>query len=306
MIRKITVTNYIGDSIELELTRPDLSGFAIKSIEGLGPVGSNINTTEVATNDGGIFNSARLKQRNILMTLSFFETMGESIEDIRQKSYKYFPEKKPLTFLVETDNRILKTEGYVEKNTPAIFSKSSGCVVSIICPDPHWYSAGDDGNHRVVFDGIEAAFEFPFSNESLTEPLLEFGIIRHMSEQNVPYYGDSEIGVTITIHTLGPVSNITIYNTGTRERMAIDTDKLENLTGSGLVAGDTIIINTRKGHKGIILLRNGVETNILNCLRKGCDWFTLSKGDNIFAYAVESGNENVQFRIDNLTVYSGV
>lgn len=84
----------------------------------------------------------------------------------------------------------------------------------------------------------------------------------------VVYNGDAEIGVTITIHAIGEASNITIYNTGTREVMRIDTDKLEKFTGSGIIAGDEIIICTVKGNKSITLLRNGKTTNILNCLDK--------------------------------------
>ena len=290
MIKSVTIQNYLGEKIVLELTRPEKSGFIIKSIDGLGPPGANINTTQVSTNDGGIFNSARLKERNIVLKLQFYESDTESIEDLRQKTYKYFPEKKNLTFLIETDNRILKAEGYTEKNEPIIFSQTEECVISILCPDPNFYSAGEDGITETVFFGIEAAFEFPFENNSLTEPLLKFGIIQHQTENIITYKGDSETGITITIHAIGEASNITVYNTGTREQMAIDT----------------ITISTRKGHKRITLHRGGRETNILNCLKKGCNWFTLAKGDNIFAYTAEYGSSNLQFRISNMIVYNGV
>ena len=66
MIYSFTITNYLGDTIKLTLREPALSGFLIKSVTGLGPVKANINTTEVATNDGSKFNSARLTQRNIV------------------------------------------------------------------------------------------------------------------------------------------------------------------------------------------------------------------------------------------------
>ena len=52
MIRAVTFTNYLGDSIRLDLARPEESGFIIKSVTGLGPGKANINTTEIATNDG--------------------------------------------------------------------------------------------------------------------------------------------------------------------------------------------------------------------------------------------------------------
>src|SRR5690606_21799099 len=148
--------------------------------------------------------------------------------------------------------------------------------------DPHFYSAGPDGNNTTVFYGVESVFEFPFSNESLTDPLIVFGNIQLKTENVITYKGDTEIGVTIHIHAIGEVENITIYNTGTREIMRIDTVKLEALTGSGIVAGDDIVIKTQKGDKSITLIREGQYINILNCLGKETDWFTLAKGDNIF------------------------
>ena len=207
MIKTVTVTNYLGDSIKLDLRRPEQSGFLIKSISGLGPSKANINTTEVSTNDGSLFNSARLNQRNIVFELIFVETTKrENIEDVRQKSYKYFPMKKNVSLLFKTDNRTVKTVGYVEVNEPNIFSSQEGAQISIICPDPYLYSAGADGNNTTVFYGIESEFEFPFSNESLTTPLIVFGNIQNKTENVITYHGDSEIGITIQIHAIGAIS----------------------------------------------------------------------------------------------------
>lgn len=307
MIKSFTVTNYLGDSMKLDLGRPEKSGFLVKSVSGLGPSKANINTTEVSTNDGSLFNSARLNQRNIVFEFIFVETISrENIEDIRQKSYKYFPMKKNLDLLIETDNRIVKTTGYVESNEPNIFSSQEGTQISIICPDPFLYSAGDDGNNITVFSGIESTFCFPFSNESLTEPLLIMGEIQNKTENFVTYHGDAEVGITIRIHALGDVSNVVIYNVGTRELMQINTAKLEALTGSGIVTSDDIIITTSKGNKSITLVRAGESFNLLNCLNKNTDWFSLAKGDNIFAFTAESGVTNLQFQIENKVIYEGV
>ena len=80
MIYSIVVTNYLGDRIKLELGKPDVSGFLIKSVTGLGPVKATVNTTEVVTNDGSMFNSARLSQRNIVFQIVFVDTVyGEPI-----------------------------------------------------------------------------------------------------------------------------------------------------------------------------------------------------------------------------------
>ena len=307
MIYSFAITNYLGDRVKLELRKPEVSGFLIKSVTGLGPVKANVNTTEVVTNDGSMFNSARLSQRNIVFQLAFVDTVyGETIEDIRQKSYKYFPAKKSVEIVIETDNRYVKIKGYVESNEPDIFSSQEGTQISIICPDPYFYSAGEDGNNVTDFYTIDPMFEFPFSNESLTDPLLIFGEIQIKTEGVITYHGDSEIGVVIYIHAIGPATNINIYNTETREVMMINTTKLEKLTGKGLVASDDIVINTTKGEKSITLVREGASYNILNCLDKNTDWFTLSKGDNIFAFTAETGVTNLQFRIENQVIYEGV
>lgn len=307
MIYSLAVTNYLGDRIKLELGRPENTGFLVKSITGLGPVKANVNTTEVATNDGSMFNSARLSQRNIVIQLAFvYSIYGEDIEEIRQKSYKYFPIKKNVELIIETDNRYVRTIGYIESNEPDIFSKQEGTQISIICPDPYFYFASEDGNNVTDFYSIDPVFEFPFSNESLSEPLLIFGEIQIKTEGVITYHGDSEIGVMIYIHAIGPATNINIYNTETREVMSINTTKLEALTGKGIVASDDIIINTLKGEKSITLVREGKSYNILNCLDKNTDWFTLVKGDNIFAFTAESGVTNLQFRIENKVIYEGV
>lgn len=301
MIKSITVTNYLDETIVLDLRFPEKSGLLVKSVTGLGPVKANINITEVATGDGGSYNSARATSRNIVMKLGLM--FDPTVEDTRQKSYKYFPLKKKVGLKIETDNRTCETYGYVESNDPDIFSKSETSVISIICPDSYLYSTE---KNVTVFYGVEPTFEFEFSNESLTENMIEFSEIKDRSMESVYYKGDAEVGVTIHIHAVGDVTNLRIWNTITRESMYIDSTKLEQLTGSGIVNGDDIVITTEKNNKGIQLFRNGTYTNILNCLGRDVNWFRLAKGDNIFAFTADYGATNVQFRVENKNAYEGI
>lgn len=302
MINSIIITNYLGEQITLDLKNPENSGFIVREIRGLGPCKATINTTEVSTNDGSIYNSARLNARNIVFDLVF---IGTDIESLRQLSYKFFPIKKPITLEFITDNRDCVTTGYVESNEPDIFSSSESATISILCPDAYFYSI-EAGENITTFYGEDPLFEFPFENNSLTENLIEFGNIRKYTDAVIVYDGDYEIGITITIHSVGEASNISIYNIGTRQQMVIDTAKIESLTGSGLIAGDDIIICTVKGKKSITLLRNGKYTNILNALDKKSDWFQLVKGENIFAYTAETGVQNLQFKVQNDVIYEGI
>lgn len=300
MIKSITVTNYLGDSIKLDLARPELSGFVVRSISGLGPGKANINITDLTTDDGGVYNSARLPARNIVISLKYL--WHPTIEDVRQLSYKYFPIKKKVTLLIETDNRKAEIDGYVESNEPTIFSNSEGSDISIICSNPYFRSAGVNGKNITLLSGVEPTLEFPFGAESI----IEMGNIENKTEQVVRYDGDAEVGITITIHALDVATNVAIGNTRTREIMRIDTAKLAALTGAGICPGDYIVICTEKGNKSITLQREGKTYNILNCLDKDADWFTLVKGDNIFACTAESGISNLQVMIENDVIYEGV
>lgn len=171
MIKKVIITNYLGESIELELGAPEKAGLFVRSIEGLGPGKASINTTDIASDDGSIYNSARSEERNIVITLGFMQVSGitETIEDARHLTYKYFPKKKPLVFRIITDKRDLQAFGYVESNDPDIFSNDETTQISIICPDPLFYLATNGGMNVTSFNGIDFEFEFPFENNTIGE-----------------------------------------------------------------------------------------------------------------------------------------
>lgn len=302
MIKSITVTNYLGDSLKMELTRPQESGFIITSVTGLGPGKANINTSEVSTTDGAFFNSARVASRNIVISVKYL--YKDTIEEARQTSYKYFPLKRKVTLLVETDNRSAEIEGYVESNDPDIFSKEEGSDISIICPNPFFYDAYE--KTVTSFSGIEPMFEFPFSNESLSENLLIMSDIRDVTDRVITYKGDQEVGVTITIRAKGDAGDITIYNVNTTETMYVYSTAIEQLTGSAIKAGDEIVICTVKGQKSAKLIRDGLTTNILNCINRDADWFQLAKGNNTFAYNAKSGRNNLRVEIANRIIYEGI
>lgn len=301
MIYAVTVTNYLGESLRMELAKPADSGFIIKNIEGIGPGSADINTTELATADGSLFNSGKVTERNIVIEMAF--DYSPTIEEVRHRTYKYFPLKQKLTLTFETDTRNCSIDGYVESNEPDIFSDKEGCQISIICPNPYFRSTTTS---KVLFYGVDPLFEFPFSNESLTEKLLEFGQIKRYTDQNITYDGDAETGVIIKMHAIGNVKNVTVYKIQTREAIKISTDKLSAMTGSGLIAGDELTISTVRPGLKATLLRNGKRTNVLNILNRDAKLFQLTKGDNIFAYTAEEGITNLEFYMEYNILYAGV
>lgn len=301
MIKSLTVTNHLGESLTMGIGDPNTSGLLISNIDGIGPGQADISTTELAATDGAVYNSSRLVSRNIVIDIIF--EGNPTIEESRYLTYKFFALKKDLTLTIITDNRALQIDGYVESNEPNIFDQQEGTSISIICPNPYFYSLGTDVS---VFSGIEPMFEFPFCNDSLTEKQLIFGEIRTKYENVVFYEGDAETGFVMNIHFIGPASGISIYNVENREIMKIDTDKIAAIVGSPIQAGDDLVISTVTGKKSLVFYREGKSYNVLNCLDRNSDWLKLYVGFNIIAFTAVDGNNNLQFSVYNDVLFEGV
>src|SRR3972149_177805 len=195
MIKTITVTNHLNESVVLDLKSPEQSGFFVRGVEGLGPAKPTINTTESLSLDGSVYNSARVGERNIVFNLGFLEK--PTIEETRRESYKFFPLKRQVVIDIETDIRTYRTFGYVESNEPNIFSKQEACLISVICPNSYFYSL----DYTVInFSNLVSMFQFPFSNESLTEKLIIFACISGATQHNIIYQGDSNPGFIMYVH----------------------------------------------------------------------------------------------------------
>lgn len=307
MIKSVSVINYLEERLDLELTGShESTGIYVRSITGVGPNKANINTVSLASDDGSIFNSAKLEERNIVISLGFYQstTLRNSIEDSRQKTYKYFPNKKPLTLIFETDNRYLFINGYVESNEPDIFSDEEGTEISIICPDPKFYDV--EGGGHIEFGGVENIFEFPYSNESLVENLTEFGRLTHLKSRAITYNGEEENGILIVIHPKQATRNLSLVETETGDSISIDDSKIEQITGNSICPYDTIKISTIKGSKYAELTRSGETYNIINALGRNPKWFQLHKGDNYFTFVAGLNEENVEVYIYYSLAFSGI
>lgn len=302
MIKGIKVTNHNHESLELDLFHPEWSGLIIDNIEGMGPPKANVNYNEVATIDGGIFTSARTQARNVVITLSMM--FDPLIEDTRLLTYKYFPIKKPISLELITDYHHAILYGYVESNTPTVFTDHEQTQISIVAPDPWFYEMEQS---IFVFNGVDPLFEFPFWNDSLTENLLEFGNIRDDNRATLNYKGDVDTGVLITCHVMtGTVENLTIWNVDTREHMRIDTNKIKRVTNIQFSQGDDIIINTKIGEKSIYLLHEGRYYNIISCIEKDADWFQITTGPNVFTFVADHGTTGMMMTITYRNAYGGV
>lgn len=261
--------------------------YQIKDIDGLTPPTAILNFSEVATNDGSIFNSSRIQRR--VLTISICPRCN--VEANRITLYKFFQVKKWVKLYFSNGSRDVSIEGYVESFDGSLFEMTQTLSISVICPNPYFQDAY--GSTAVIAQ-ITPLFEFPFSTEI---DGIEFSTIDKQLSKNLVNEGDSETGVIIELLAIGEVVNPKVFNTETRKSFGLNFE---------MQLGDIIRINTNKNNKYVELERNAETTNIINYVMPNPEWFQLEIGDNIFTYSCDSGEENLELRFYHTNLYTGV
>jgi hypothetical protein len=300
MIKKVTSQNPGGNILELDLRNSGRDvGLLVFTIDGLGPPKATVNGTGGPNFDGIRASSVRADARHLLMTLAVTKG-GELEEDAKQRIYTYFPVKKTIIFGIETDRKDVYIPAVVESNEFNQFATVENAVISLLCPNPYFV---DRVLRSIVIsdeDGVPN-FECPFSNESLTEPLIEFGFTTDLPTAEISYSGEVQTGMDLTLNFLDVAQDIIITNNNGDQTMTIDTSDLEPLED-----GDQIFINTRVGEKSIWFVRDTVFTNIINAVGIDDDWINLRPGGNRVIVDANSGLSNIETEIQFRALSEGV
>ena len=314
MIKSVTVTNYRGDSLEMPLEWPNPSGLLISKIDGITPGNVQVNSQDFAVLDGGVYNSSRMQTRNI--TIEFYYGRGSQVADVdnhdvetsRHIAYRYFPVKTQVRLDFLTDERNLSIWGYVESNDTDIFSEHEKGQVSIVCPDPYFYE-----KDTVVFNFGDSIpeFEFPFSNESLTEPLICFSDYGPGSLYYVTYNGDIEVGTIIRVHFLKSqtVPEIGIYDVSHNKKLILNFDEIKKNTGvQNILQYGDIVFSSVRGQKDIWYERFGQKKSIIGAFDvQNFPWMYLTPGENVFGFTVDEDYvDEFNISIEHRGAYGGV
>ena len=301
MIKSITVTNKDDESLFMDLYNPYDTGIVITDITGIGPQKATLNTTDLVTVDGSVLNSARVSTRNIVFSFQLLpDPKTNLVETVRHRVYQYFPLKSLVTLKFVTDNRELYIQGYVESDEPDIFKKDETVQVSIICTSPWFYIDFTD----VPMSGAIPKFEFPFSNESLYYPLIEFGDVIERGTMWVDYRGDIDTGgIFRLVLNEGTATGLCIENTTTDEVMTIDTSNIGEMMGSEKKMIRPLIYGEAATYNGAIYAIDGYGSKF-----DGDDWSTISMPTTIqpqiaviyngYLYIITSYDDRKVYRFD--------
>lgn len=260
--------------------------YAVVGIDGLTRPPTSINTAIAGGIDGSFFNSARVEQRNLVISI----ILRGDIETNRQALYTIFPLKSKCTIYFSNKNRDVKIEGFVETLEADLFTMQERVQVSIICPRPYWQDMNE------IIDSISTTvnlFQFPFS---ISEP-IPFAEIYNEPHAFLNNLGDSETGFTIVTTLEKNLSTLTFTNLTTGEFFKVDYTMLE---------GDTFILSTIQGGLNVRIEREGSSINLLNYIGAGSSWIKLVTGLNDITYSCGSDEADFPIAINAIWLYGGV
>ena len=300
MIQTVWVKNPSGSILELNLRNSgEDHGLVIFNMSGLGSPKATVNGQGGPNFDGVRVNSLRVDARHMTMTLGVQGT-GMIEEAAKDLIYTYFPVKQQVILGIETDTKDVYIPAIVESNEFNQFAKIENAVISLYCSFPYFIDRLEE-NVIISPDSAIPLFEFPFSNESLTVPQIEFGYITALPTAFIDYRGEVKTGLDIAIQFLGAVTEIVITNTNGAQQMTIDISSV-----GPTESGDQIFINTRVGEKSIYFVRDSIWTNLINYVGIDDDWIQLLSGNNAIIINATSGIDNMETELIYRSLREGV
>lgn len=283
----LKIENSKGSIIELTHNEEN---YQITDISGLNPPNANINTSNYANGDGSSFNSSKIPNREVVITVY----INGDVQKNRLTLYKYFRNKEWCKSYYKDDSRDVFIEGYVQTLEVTPFVQKQVAQISILCPNPYFKDV------ETIVQSISKSikrFTFPFSI-NIDEPVA-FSTIELEKITNVINDSESETGLIINVLFMGSVNKLEIRNVDTGKNFIIDYEFIKN---------DKLVINCNRGSKSVILTREAVEYNLIPYVRNGATFFQLGIGDNKFSFLADDGVDDmlVDINFKYYKVYLGV
>lgn len=272
----------------------DYDGILIKEIDGIYKFEADISTSEYSQTHGSRYKTSRVPQRNIVITGQIYKNFHYN----RQFLYRVFrPDSKGLFRYMEKDEDDRLADYYVESCEIEQDHEVGNYQISLICPDPFFYSANDI---TVNLASWTSGWVFPHEFLAEGEPMGER--TSTMIDEIANLNGVSGIGLEITLTCSGDVLNPYVYLYETGERITIGTLEMPFT----LTSTRSVVINTTTGKKSVVLIQNGVESSINEYLDPESEFFQLLAGINTIGYNASGGAEYLNVKVQYKMRYLGV
>lgn len=277
-------------NMEISFGEKPYSPYFLIGADGLYSTEVDVNVSENAFDDGGIYQSSQIKKRNIVLTIQ--DRGSDDHIAVRDALLNLFPPKLKGRLTIKENDEDTGSEKVIDYYTEKVVSdgknSSRTFTISLICPDPYFY---DPYDKYVQMANYAAMFTFQHSFLSAGE---EFGSRSKEKSKNIQSNtGADVVGLTIDFAINGAVTNPSVTRVESGETIRIGTDAMP----LSLVYGDVLTVTTGSGNKHIYLIRSGVRSEINQYLSSDSSFFELHQGDNTIGYDANSGVGNIEVTV---------
>ena len=287
-MQKIIYTNSRGDSVKIGHNPP----FQLGSIDGLGDVEAEVQTSKAAYQDGTTYLDALINERAISIAVRIEADTREELAELRRKLSAVFNPKFGLGELRYEYPGGVKVIEAVADHVPTFPSGSSNhgpvfqrSTISLICPDPYWR---DVGNISLPMTAINPMFSFPFKFP------VEFGT---QGSWQV-YENKGDVPTPVLIEFRGPAKNPRVTNERNGEYIQVNRE---------LGPEEKLFVDTSMGNKTVEIEDSaGNRTNVFNWLDVNSTLFSLELGKNRISYSADDGRENAVVQITYQNRFVGI
>lgn len=253
MLSRIQAVSPTSDLLDFTLDDSDTGLLIQGEPGGLGPVKTNIVSSEFATIDGTQYQSDQRGERNITFQVGLEPdyTVDEEPADLRDRLYDFFMPGSPVSLkFYDTKKTPRYTNGIVESCDPGYFQEEPTVDISIICNDPDMYDVTiiqETGNTTTTTNSV---------------PLQ--------------YDGTSKTGIVFKLNVNRTMNAFTIYHERPDGLLGIMDFAID------LQAGDVVEVSTVRGNKYARLTRLGSTSSILYAVSPSSNWIEFARGENQF------------------------
>lgn len=270
-----------GETVEIS----PQSVFRPLSAEGFACGDYGVTTDENMLIDGSYIHSRRLNARLLVISFEIFP-ICES-EKYRSRLIHFLNPKNDFTVTV-IRNGVKRSIDCVLKSSKIIQPTLRSAVtaeIAFLCPMPYF---ADDREEIYSNSTVVPLFTFPFNS------VKGYGITMGKSYRtnvfNVENYGDTNIGVTVSIYASGKVVNPKI---SCGDQYIKITDSMKN--------GDVYTVSTEPGNKRIE--KNGVGNF---CFDRSSVFFSVPRGSSTITITADSGADFIRSVLSYSERYLGI
>lgn len=228
--------------------------YILKSVDGLGPPEIDVAVANTIQ-EGGVYRGRRAQNRQVVMRVGLHPDWddGQTPEELRTTLYNLLTPKFARSVkakMMWDDDIIALAEGQISRFEISVFAKDPEIQITLNCFSPYLMAP-------------EIEYQIPAKTPIVTNTAID---VQNTGTAPAGFW----LGVTLT----APQATL---------RITDDSNNVEKMTiGGGWEAGDTLIVDTRAGQRGVWKIESG-DTDLISVLGNlsgTSTWLQLYHGEN--------------------------